>query len=255
MLEKYWIWGERDQLDSARSPGRCNTACASRSEPEIAEEMIERRREKLVLDALQDVVRSLRGAREERKAILTISNGWRLFRPKRYAAARARRPPSAGWPASRGHRPAYRPDHDRRQDIASGHRRSRPLRPRSHGPRPDRQRPATARHRRGSEPRQRHVLSARSARPRRVRRADHEAGRQRTAAAASAAKRRSGAPGRTTRIAARAGGRHRRDGDRPDQRSRGRVPAHRRRSLVVLPARVLLGRERWMAASTRFASG
>ena len=43
--------------------------------------MIERRREKLVLDALQDVVRSLRGAREERKAILTISNGWRLFRP------------------------------------------------------------------------------------------------------------------------------------------------------------------------------
>ncbi len=80
MLEKYWIWGERDQL-IPRDPQDDQYRMCFGSEPEIAEEMIERRREKLVLDALQDVVRSLRGAREERKAILTISNGWRLFRP------------------------------------------------------------------------------------------------------------------------------------------------------------------------------
>jgi VWFA-related protein len=80
MLEKYWIWGERDQL-VARDPEDEQYRQCFVSEPQIAEEMIERRREKLVLDALQDVVRSLRGAREERKAIMAISNGWRLFRP------------------------------------------------------------------------------------------------------------------------------------------------------------------------------
>ena len=80
MLEKHWTWGERDQL-MTRDPEDDQYRLCFSSEPDIAEEMIERRREKLVLDALQDVVRSLRGAREERKAILTISNGWRLFRP------------------------------------------------------------------------------------------------------------------------------------------------------------------------------
>ena len=43
--------------------------------------MIERRRERQTLDALHDLVRYLRGVREERKAILTITDGWRLFRP------------------------------------------------------------------------------------------------------------------------------------------------------------------------------
>jgi VWFA-related protein len=47
----------------------------------IAAEMIDRRHEKRALDALQDLVRYLRGVREERKAILAISNGWLLYRP------------------------------------------------------------------------------------------------------------------------------------------------------------------------------
>jgi VWFA-related protein len=94
MLEKYWIWGERDQL-IPRDPQDDEYRLCFGSEPDIAEEMIERRREKLVLDALQDVVRSLRGAREERKAILTISNGWRLFRPNDslQRVLQGRRPP------------------------------------------------------------------------------------------------------------------------------------------------------------------
>jgi VWFA-related protein len=81
MLEKYWIWGERDQLISRDPQDEHYRQCYGISAPDIAEEMIERRREKLVLDAIQDVVRHLRSAREERKAILTLSNGWRLFRP------------------------------------------------------------------------------------------------------------------------------------------------------------------------------
>jgi len=47
----------------------------------LAEALIERRREKMTLDALGDLIRYLRAAGEERKAILAITEGWRLFRP------------------------------------------------------------------------------------------------------------------------------------------------------------------------------
>jgi hypothetical protein len=43
--------------------------------------MIERRRERQTLNALHDLVTYLRGVREERKAILTITDGWRLLGP------------------------------------------------------------------------------------------------------------------------------------------------------------------------------
>src|SRR5262245_62628037 len=43
--------------------------------------MIGRRREKRALDAIQDLVRFLRGVREERKAILAVTDGWLLYRP------------------------------------------------------------------------------------------------------------------------------------------------------------------------------
>ena len=47
----------------------------------IAEEMINRRREKRALDALDDLVVHLGGIREERKAVLAVTDGWMLFRP------------------------------------------------------------------------------------------------------------------------------------------------------------------------------
>ena len=47
----------------------------------IAAEMIDRRHEKRALDALHDLVRYLAGVREERKAILAVTNGWLLYRP------------------------------------------------------------------------------------------------------------------------------------------------------------------------------
>ena len=48
--------------------------------------MIQRRREKRTLDALLDLVHHLDGIREERKAVVTISDGWQLFRPNRCLA-------------------------------------------------------------------------------------------------------------------------------------------------------------------------
>ena len=101
-LSKYWFWGQRGRLypedpverrylecypdrsfgTRCRVPGQ-NTEV---TEPDnfyagVANEMIQRRREKRVLDGLADVARHLGGLRDERKAVITISNGWLLFGP------------------------------------------------------------------------------------------------------------------------------------------------------------------------------
>ena len=47
----------------------------------LAQMLIERRREQMTLDALGDLVGYLRVAREERKALLVVTEGWKLFRP------------------------------------------------------------------------------------------------------------------------------------------------------------------------------
>ena len=88
-LTRYWRWGERSRLVPAdpvdEQYGSCypnmsqESGCADQNG--IAAEMIDRRHEKLVLDALEDLVGYLHGVREERKAILAISDGWLLFRP------------------------------------------------------------------------------------------------------------------------------------------------------------------------------
>lgn len=97
-------WGQRDRLlkddpvetqyeycyppDAQSERGRVTS--------EIAQEMIERRREKQTLDALSDLVRHLEGIREERKAILIVSEGWLLFRENRTLAEQGRRPTIPG---------------------------------------------------------------------------------------------------------------------------------------------------------------
>ena len=100
-LSKYWFWGQRQRLYPEDPVERryldcfpetsvrriCTTPTGqSVREPEgfyagIANEMIERRREKRVIDALTDLSLHLRNLRDERKAVITISNGWRLYRP------------------------------------------------------------------------------------------------------------------------------------------------------------------------------
>jgi VWFA-related protein len=88
-LSRYW-WGERDQtnfrdpvedLYARCYPGIPRSAATTASDQGIAQEMILRHREKQTLDALEDLVRFLGGVREERKAIITITDGWRLYEP------------------------------------------------------------------------------------------------------------------------------------------------------------------------------
>jgi VWFA-related protein len=88
-LSKYWTWGQRDRLLSKDAEEEQYKFCYPGSPPPpgcasdagIADAMIERRRERETLNALHDLVAYLRGVREERKAVLVITDGWRLFRP------------------------------------------------------------------------------------------------------------------------------------------------------------------------------
>ena len=90
MLTRYWPWGERERINSvdpiedqyrACFPGTIRATATCASDAGIAQEMIDRRRERLTLNALRDLVRYLRDVREERTAIITISDGWLQFRP------------------------------------------------------------------------------------------------------------------------------------------------------------------------------
>ena len=224
MLERYWTWGERDQLVSR--------------DPE--DDAVPRVLRVGTRDRRGDDRTATRETRSRRHSGRRPIASWRAGRaqgrprdfqrlaavsPRRSAPARGRRTAST---SPGRYRSAHGPDHDRRQEPPSRIGQQRSLRPRSHGPRPDRQPSAAARHHRRSEPRQRDVLSARSARPHRLRRADHEARDERPSAATPAAERRPGASDRAPRVAAHAGRRHRWHGDRPDQRSRERLQAHPR---------------------------
>ena len=50
----------------------------------LARELIARKRERATLEALEDLVRYLRTIREERKAILTVTEGWLLYGENRH---------------------------------------------------------------------------------------------------------------------------------------------------------------------------
>ncbi len=86
MLDRAWRWSRRDSATgydpveeryiACYPPGTFERARVSA----IAREMIARRRERLTFDALEDLVVHLGGLREERKAVLAVSEGWLIYR-------------------------------------------------------------------------------------------------------------------------------------------------------------------------------
>jgi VWFA-related protein len=85
-LRRNWPWGKRFSLqrdERERSYAECYQPMSNEqgSESELTKEMIRRKRERQTLDKLQDLVRYLRTVREERKAIITITEGWLLYGP------------------------------------------------------------------------------------------------------------------------------------------------------------------------------
>jgi VWFA-related protein len=84
-LSKYWFWGQRDRLFPTDPVEQSYFQCFPEDKVHtqfagVAREMVQRRRERQVLGALQDLAVYLRGVREERKAIITMTGGWVLFR-------------------------------------------------------------------------------------------------------------------------------------------------------------------------------
>lgn len=95
MLMKQTQWGMKDsiirqhpeeqQLEMCFPEGLPPPGCtgASRNANKgIASQLIRRRRENEVLDALEGLVRYLGGVREERKALITVTTGYQMFEPK-----------------------------------------------------------------------------------------------------------------------------------------------------------------------------
>jgi VWFA-related protein len=84
IMQSDWAWTRGGRTERRDQKDALYDACyagAGGNANATANEMKARRREKLTLDVLDGLVTDLRGLRDERKAILTISDGWVLFRP------------------------------------------------------------------------------------------------------------------------------------------------------------------------------
>lgn len=82
MMQKEWAWGRRDRIAVKDPQEERYEICYppnDSDQADVSREMIARRREKLTLDALEDLVVHLGGLREERKAVLTVSEGWMQY--------------------------------------------------------------------------------------------------------------------------------------------------------------------------------
>jgi VWFA-related protein len=83
LMQTEWMWGRRGRLADEDPKEVLYEACygPAQSPNSPVGEMKARRREKLTLDALEDLIVHLGGIREERKAIVTVTEGWQLFEP------------------------------------------------------------------------------------------------------------------------------------------------------------------------------
>ena len=87
LLDKWITWGKRHEEVMNPDPVESRYQFCYPPQPgegsisAIAQEMTARRREQMTLDAMRDLIVHLTGLREERKAILMVSEGWALYRP------------------------------------------------------------------------------------------------------------------------------------------------------------------------------
>ncbi|HUK36880.1 MAG TPA: VWA domain-containing protein [Vicinamibacterales bacterium] len=89
LLRNDW-WGQRDstfprdpdeEAYASCYPGIPSSPGGTAQDQGIAQQMILRHREMQTFDALEDLVLSVRTLREERKAVLAITDGWLIYRP------------------------------------------------------------------------------------------------------------------------------------------------------------------------------
>lgn len=85
LVDKFYRWSKRDSMMDFDPIEEQYIRCYSSTGGDVmgisavAREMIQRRRERITLDALQSLVVHLGGLREERKAVLAVSEGWVIY--------------------------------------------------------------------------------------------------------------------------------------------------------------------------------
>ena len=85
-LRQNWPWGRRHNL-MLDERENLYAMCFPPVSPQegavsgLARKMIDRRRERIVLDSLQDLIRHMGALRDGRTAVITVSDGWKLFQP------------------------------------------------------------------------------------------------------------------------------------------------------------------------------
>ncbi|HEY1305884.1 MAG TPA: VWA domain-containing protein [Vicinamibacterales bacterium] len=84
IMQNDWTWGRRGRVDRKDPKEELYDACypdSPKGPAGPASDMKMRRREKLTFDAFDDLLEHLEGTRDERIAVLTVSDGWVLFKP------------------------------------------------------------------------------------------------------------------------------------------------------------------------------
>jgi VWFA-related protein len=87
IMQAQWMWGRRGRLNDNDPKEELYESCYGSQTGSPAPEMKARRRERLTLDALSDLMTHLGGVREERKALVVVTEGWQLFRPNQGLAS------------------------------------------------------------------------------------------------------------------------------------------------------------------------
>jgi VWFA-related protein len=82
ILQEEW-WGRRARIVDQDPKETLYETCGFREQlsEAVTKETIARRREKLTLDAFDDLMVHLGGLRDERKAVVVVTEGWMLYRP------------------------------------------------------------------------------------------------------------------------------------------------------------------------------
>ena len=78
IMQAQWMWGRKGRLVDDDPKEQRYQECFGIGP--MVDEMKARRREKLSLDALSDLMVHLAGVREERKALVVVTEGWQLFK-------------------------------------------------------------------------------------------------------------------------------------------------------------------------------
>jgi VWFA-related protein len=107
-LRSAWPWGTRQTLIEDDRDREYDTCYPMPYQRDVVAEMKARRHERNTLDALREIVLYLRDMREERKAIVTVSEGWMLYRPNA-DLTRLRKDPTDPTGSSQEHPPGPNP--------------------------------------------------------------------------------------------------------------------------------------------------